>query len=328
MDIQITYSMGDTHTIVAGATYEVQKGTQDQAGNSLDTDNPLVLIQLPSFQKLPDDQLLDEERNFKAIFIEDIWDITDDLRLTLGARLDSYSDFGDEVSPRVGLTWEFINGYDLKLLYGHAFRAPTMAEIRLSAPGIELDPETTDTYEISLGAEWTSSFSSRVTFYYREIEDFIVPTLGIAPWNWVNDPKTRRDRGVEIEAKYDFGRGAWLAGHYNYHNYDTGTTIHQGTIMTNIRLSRYLNFYADCHFIEGKKRWVPGDVRDDPPGYAIVNATLIAKKFLKGYEGLELRGSVYNLLDKDYTMPHFGPEVPNDWPMPGRNFLIEMKYSF
>ena len=97
--------------------------------------------------------------------------------------------------------------------------------------------------------------------------------------------------------------------------------------MSNIRLSRYLNLYADCQFIDGLQRWVTGDDRDDPSGYAIVNATLIAKKFLKGYEGLELRGSVYNLLDKDWVTPT-DPKIPNDMPRPGRNYMVEIKYTF
>ena len=58
-----------------------------------------------------------------------------------------------------------------------------------------------------------------------------------------------------------------------------------------------------------------------------VNATLITKEFLEGYEGLELRGSVYNLFDKDYTSPT-DPMLPNDTPWPGRSFIIELKYKF
>ena len=76
------------------------------------------------------------------------------------------------------------------------------------------------------------------------------------------------------------------------------------------------------------------DQRDDPSSLTLVNATLIAKKFLKGYEGLELRGSVYNLFDKDWSMPIPAmtpaglPAIPNDWPMPGINYLLEIKYTF
>jgi len=62
-------------------------------------------------------------------------------------------------------------------------------------------------------------------------------------------------------------------------------------------------------------------------GYATVDATLIAKKFLEGYEGLEIRGSVYNLLDKDYTSP-WTSLVPHDLPWTGRSFIIELKYKF
>jgi iron complex outermembrane receptor protein len=72
---------------------------------------------------------------------------------------------------------------------------------------------------------------------------------------------------------------------------------------------------------------VSEDTRDDLSGYAIVNATLIAKKFFKRFRGLELRGSVYNLLDKDYVTGTV-PQVPNDLPMPDRHYLFEVKYKF
>jgi len=75
------------------------------------------------------------------------------------------------------------------------------------------------------------------------------------------------------------------------------------------------------------ERYLREDDRNAPSGYAVVNATLIAKKFLKGYEGLELRGSVYNLLDKEYSQSK-SPELPNDWPMPDRHYLLELRYKF
>ena len=87
--------------------------------------------------------------------------------------------------------------------------------------------------------------------------------------------------------------------------------------MANIRLSRYLNFHADCGFFDNP----------DTLSNTLVNATLIAKNFLKGYEKLELRGSVYNLFDEEFTT-YVSPEVPYGWPQPGINYLLEMKYSF
>jgi iron complex outermembrane receptor protein len=328
--------MSDSNTVVVGATYEHQRAEDlTPSANYLLTDDPFVFIPLPSVQKWPDDiadeYFIDEEtRNFKAVFLEDVWDITEDLRLTLGARYDHYDDFGGHFSPRAGLTWEYMKGYDLKLLYGHAFRAPSFLEFYQPALGnSDLDPEKIDTYEISLGAEFTRNFNSRITYYYREADDLIIASSEVLPYIFVNQGVSR-DQGLELEMRYDFGRGTYLAGNYNYQDWKTDEPLaaakHSGKVMANIRLSRYLNFYADCYLVDGFER-EPGDTRDDPSGYGIVNATLIAMKFLKGYKGLELRGSVYNLLDKDYTSP-WSPELPNDIPMPDRHYLFEVKYKF
>jgi outer membrane receptor protein involved in Fe transport len=339
IEIQATYNMSDSNTVVAGVTYEEMKqydGTS-KANYLPIPDPPRIITPLPSVQEWPDEYTRNSEKiDFKAVFVEDIWDITDNLRLTTGARYDRYSNFGSELSPRVGLTWEYIDGYDLKLLYGHAFRAPSFEELFSPQTGNrDLEPETIDSYEASLGADFSSSLSGRITGYYQKIKDIIVedpPGVGI----WINHGK-RRVHGFEVEVKYDFGRGTYLAGNYNYGSIPQGSTPtgklrnwssprHKGNIMANIRLSKYLNFFTNCHFEDDFPRQY-GDNRDEMSGYAFVDATLIARKFLKGYEGLELRASVYNLFDKEYTSPQ-DTRLPNDMPMPGVNYLLEVKYGF
>jgi hypothetical protein len=87
---------------------------------------------------------------------------------------------------------------------------------------------------------------------------------------------------------YDFGRGTYLAMNYAYTRLISPHTTfrnfipprHIGNIMTNIRLSRYLNFYAQCHIEDGSRRDI-GDTRDNMSGYATVDATLIAKIILR-----------------------------------------------
>ena len=214
-------------------------------------------------------------------------------------------------------------------MYAHAFRAPSFHEgYNIYVGDLDLDPEQIDVYEVSLGAEFSPSLSGRVTLYHTQTKDLI-----LHGYITRNLGKTRY-QGFEIEMKYDFGRGTYLAMNYNYRRWISTHTKyrnfwsprHTGNIMANIRLSRYLNFYASCHIEEGFRRNV-GDPRDNMSGYALVNATLIAKRFLKGYEGLEIRASVYNLLNKDYTLP-WDPQIPNDLPRPGRNFMFEMKYTY
>jgi outer membrane receptor protein involved in Fe transport len=173
-------------------------------------------ITLQSVQEWPDAFTINTERiNLKAVFIEDVWDITDNLRLTTGVRYGRYSNFGGEVSPRVGLTWEYVECHDLKLLYGHAFRAPTFYELFNYVTGDpDLDPETTDSYEVSLVADFNSSLSARITGHYGKSKD-IITQHPLPPRNFMNFGEGR-SRGFEVEMKYDFGRGTYLTGNYHY----------------------------------------------------------------------------------------------------------------
>jgi outer membrane receptor for ferrienterochelin and colicins len=334
-EILATYRMSGSNTVVAGTSYEEMKQYDPRRRSNflvLFTEYGAAPLPLDSVRDMSEIQNFNRsvKRNFKAFFLEDVWDITNALRLTAGVRWDDYSDFGSEVSPRAGLTWEFFKGYDLKLLYGHAFRAPSFLELynlRFADP--DLDPETIDTYEISLGAELTPSLSSRVTLFHNEGDGNVVALYEEAK----NENKTR-SQGVEVEARYDFPRGTYLAMNYTYIRpisphvklRNWWAPRHLLNVMANIRLSRYLNFYAACHIEDGFRR-NRGDTRDDMSGFAVVNITLIARKFLKGYEGLEVRGSIYNLFDKDYTSPE-DTSLPNDMPQPGRNSMVEVKYKF
>jgi len=129
--------------------------------------------------------------------------------------------------------------------------------------------------------------------------------------------------------RYNFERGTYIGAHYEHHKFKSKPhdSTQRGYFMANIRLSRSLNFYTDCNYWDGLDRYYPDDPRDSPSGGATINATLIAKKFLKRFKGLELRGSVYNLFDKEYVTQQL-PSLPSDLPMPGRNYMVEMKYKF
>ncbi|MCS5594831.1 MAG: TonB-dependent receptor [Porticoccaceae bacterium] len=68
-------------------------------------------------------------RSVKAITAEAILPVTDYLEVDLAVRYDDYSDFGNEVSPRVGATFTMIDNLVLKASYGQGFRAPDLASL-------------------------------------------------------------------------------------------------------------------------------------------------------------------------------------------------------
>ena len=51
------------------------------------------------------------------------------LTLSLSGRYDHYSDFGSTTNPKVGLTWEPVDGVNLRGSYGRSFRAPGLRDL-------------------------------------------------------------------------------------------------------------------------------------------------------------------------------------------------------
>ncbi|MCF8131299.1 MAG: TonB-dependent receptor [Deltaproteobacteria bacterium] len=341
-EAQTTYEIVDTNTLVGGISLErMEVYDVGRTGNYLNTSQNGVIIPLPTVEEWPSDLLMPEsERDFWAAYIEDLWDITDGLRLTIGGRYDHYSDVGGELSPRVGVNWDFAKNYYTKFLYGRAFRAPTFRELYDPVYGnANLKPVTRDSYELSFGLRFIPAFTAEVTGYFSESENAISPDMSGSPpsLKYVNLGKGKA-KGGTLQMKYDFGRGTYLEMNYTYDIIDIWDSLgepvvaywqprHLGTLGGNIRLNRYLNLNAYLLYRGGWSR-SNDDTRPDPDDYAIVNATLIARNFLAELNGLEVRAAVKNLFNKDYTSPTGPGELPDDLPMPGINFFLELRYTF
>ena len=89
--------------------------------------NPLSGLPLPSgnVENVEHIAQWNEEtlRRIWALYVQDVWDISDEINLTFGARHNNYSDIGNSTNPRVGIIWKFLERWDAKFLYGTAFRA-------------------------------------------------------------------------------------------------------------------------------------------------------------------------------------------------------------
>ena len=342
-ELQGTYQLHDANTIVTGATYEyINQYDVKALSNYLATPVKDVVIPRGEVSEVTSLQNYnrDVDRTFAAFFLEDLWDLREDLRLTLGARYDAYSDFGDSFNPRAGIVWEFFEGYDIKLLYGRAFRAPSFYELyNKNNPAFvgnpDLEPETVNTYEISIGAQYTPDFSSRLTAFRNLIHDSI-ELATYETQDVFENLEDLRTQGIEAEFKYEFGKGHSLAANYSYvdaKNLKTDETLykvpkHKGNLMINTRASKYLNVYAEYYFQEGFTRQADDSRDDNHPGFGVCNTTVIFRKFLPQLDTVEIRASVYNLLDEDYTVPTAKDGLPVDYPMPGRHALVDFRYSF
>ena len=135
----------------------------------------------PAFWVNPTIQLLKEgvDRTIVYAYAQDLISLTDDVDLILGLRVDDYSDFGLQLSKRAGLVYRASDKTVFKLLYGSAFRVPTLIEayqnghINTRAGDSTIQPEETDTYEAV--AIYSPNFNHKfsLNLFYSQLKNVI-----------------------------------------------------------------------------------------------------------------------------------------------------------
>ena len=309
-EIQADYVISDNNTFTLGFDYKWER--QDNVTFHANFE-PLTSASLGSIQDVSDTNWIRRVyRQIWAVYIQDKWDITEDLGITVGIRHDHYSDFEGTTNPRIALVWDFMENATLKLLYGQAFRAPAFNELYvINNPVLlgnpDLKPETIRTYEVGLSYKFTDWYSVNVNYFYNVIRDTIGLTAGSV--QMFDNIGGSNIQGVEFEARADLS-DFWKWGGYAFANYTyldaeaKGDPLpdvpkHKGNIGVNLGITKYLN--ANLHtFISDSRVRAEADTRDDSSGYALMNLSLTAKDFFKG---LKVKASLFNLLDKDYKDP-------------------------
>lgn len=109
-------------------------------------------------------------RDIASLYLNDKYSVYSDLDISAGLRYDNYSDFGDAVSPTLGLVYRITSQWRVKALYAKAFRAPSWVELTSNA---DLKAETSDSFEA--GVIYKKNINSVVRFnvYKTRINDLI-----------------------------------------------------------------------------------------------------------------------------------------------------------
>jgi iron complex outermembrane receptor protein len=279
-------------------------------------------------------------RQIWSLYLQDEWNITENIDLTVGVRHDQFTRFGGATNPRFGLVWRFIEDAHLKFLFATAFRAPNFREMFLKnnpliVGNTSLDPEKINTYEFEIGYDFTKHISGSMNFFFNRIRDIIVlePLAGSTKQKYQNKGGNRI-KGVEAEIRASFGNDN---DNYAYANYTfqkaeetsnrnrlPDVPIHKANFGINVAFCKYVN--ANLHtFMTGSRPREDGDTRADLPFHTTSNLTLIGKNFMNN---LEIRGSVFNLFGQGYDDPSGTDGAPTDRPQPRREFMVELRYEF
>lgn len=266
--------------------------------------------------------------------------LAEQLDLTLGARMDDQSQYGTISTLRGGLVWHAGPGTHWRLLYGEAFREPTIFELGTSKPpgtpaSADLQPAIIETIEIGLVQHIAANQRLQITAFDNQAET-------ITPVTTSTFANTRQHiRGVE--SKYDFREGRWrLDGAWTWMHTDKKTVAGQEVESLNVyehrvsfgagflpaenwRLGLRANYFDELNAEDGNPLverviTIPAAVRLD------LNLAWLPS--LLRPDDTRIDFSIHNLTDKQYYQPNVRNTGPVEFLQPGRQFLLSLTLNF
>jgi iron complex outermembrane receptor protein len=290
-----------------------------------------------------DDAPIFPDANRKVFFAyaQDEWHLAPDWILTTGARFDHYSDFGGTTNPRIALVWNTRHDFTTKLLYGRAFRPPSITELYsnglLTGKGKRtLEPVTVDTVELSFNYR-SLHFQSNINFFWYHENNLIqlIPSASSPNGLEFDNIGSQEGLGMEWEFKWNITQKLSLKGNYAYQSRiddesDGNVNIrfgpeHQTYIEGNYQYSSIWGLNVNAISVFNRVR-PDNDPRPSIDDYSIVNVTLHRKSFAKYFDA---SFSVRNLFDEDVRDPSgSATTLPFDIPLPGRNIYGQLRASF
>ncbi|MCH8497349.1 MAG: TonB-dependent receptor [Marinobacter sp.] len=284
----------------------------------------------------------EKDRTSLYAFVQDEWQFAQNWQLVTGLRYDYYSDFGETINPRAALIWATTDDITTKLLYGRAFRAPSLLELYVvnnpvNTGNDQLKPETIHTVELAMTHQLERNLLYSVNLFYYEISNFItavaVPGQALGEYRNVGE---RTGFGGEFEVAYSPNGNLNLVANYAYQQAEddnTGKAVgeapnHQvyGRAEWQFMPGWHLNTQVNW---VGKQKRIAEDDRNPVSDYTTVDLTL---RKLSLWRSLDASLTVRNLFDEDVRSPSpYGtpaPAIPNDFPMAGRSLMGELQYAF
>ncbi|QIZ83422.1 TonB-dependent receptor [Bermanella marisrubri] len=256
----------------------------------------------------------------------------DQLLVTYGVRWDQYSDVSDHASPRLGVVHRLASNWSHKLLYGHAYRAPTAIEFLGSGPFLgneNLKAEVIDTHEYVL-QYIGSQLQWETTVFYSEWDDAIavVQTGSETEQQYVN-LNSNYSKGVEFSLKGL--QGPWhFQGNASYVETDTSSTDVNFKAFPEWMMSANLEYRGQGWQagIWQRQQWQYEltDNVDEQSGKEDYSRTDFYAQY-KVQKNSSLGLAIYNVADVHNTLPSYYASE-NGLPQHGREWSVHYTMDF
>lgn len=274
-------------------------------------------------------------RDIKHLLIQDIWQLDPNWTLTSGLRYDHYSDFGSTFNPRVSLVWQTSKALTVKLLYGTAYRAPSVGELYaknnpIQLGNTELKPEEIETWEVSFTHQYSDALVQQLNFYQFHASDLI--DYVINPQNALNVAQNtgRLDgKGLEYQLSYLPSANTKLVANYSYQstkNKDDHQQAYVPKHKVDVTFNWLLNDKLALHTQWLYAKDIGRDLTDPREPISNIN-TLDLAALYKINASFNLKIGAMNSLDKQYVEPSSGV-ISGDYPAYDRRVYASISYQW
>lgn len=208
-DVQQAITTSETNKVVVGASYRKSKASNDQAYDG------------------------EKDINNKAIFINDILDLSSGWTLNAGARYDKHSTAGSESTLSAGLNKKFDDNSHAYVNWGQVFKAPTIDDLYYYSVGTfgtetfesygdpNLKAEKGDTFTLGYGTKFNDKTDVNVNYFYSNLEDAIA-----WEWDYIESTSTtisnaknihkQKKNGLELSVNHELNDNWDLEASYTY----------------------------------------------------------------------------------------------------------------
>ncbi len=289
------------------------------------------------YQYWYDDEIFfdgDFPHSILSFYLQDEYQILEELALTLGARWDKCEHDENIINPRVAIVYNPIKSGAIKVLYGEAFRSPSVYEAEYAEEEYweanpDLEPEKIRTMEVLWEQQLSDEMSGSISLYNYEMKNLIdTVELPSELFQYRNVSKVEAN-GLELELHAHLKMG--LHGYVSYayqHAEDAGSKKKLTNLPSHIMklgmVYPVLNyFYAAAQLLYETERITVYETKTDP--YLLTNIHISTKPL---FDHLTFSFLIRNLFDVDYRLPggfeHLQPAIAQD----GRNFAIKLECKF
>lgn len=268
------------------------------------------------------------KRNIYGVYLLDQFSITDRYSMVASMRYDQYEGHDEHLSSSVGIIAKIDSNNTLKLHYGEAYRAPSLAEMGLQNNPVilgdeKLRPEVVKTTDLIWLHSWNTGYYS-LGLFYNVFVDSIFPDSN-SPSTYVNSPRSKSS-GTEFEIHYNFSKSFKISGTYfrmfTVDDKSFREAIEQGSLALNLKRGLYnINLNSVYH---GARKYISGTTKTEISPYVIVNLSTVYSLS----NSLKMKASIKNIMDKSFLTPPQNTTIGNGIPNKEREIFGEVEYTF